>query len=897
MAQPFSTSGAEDSIVQRFEAQVQRNPDRLAIRSTHGQLTYAELNTLANQRAHALLERNLPPDQPVALLLEQGAAYVSALLGTLKAGLCYVPLDPANPPARNAQMLQDCGARCLVSSAGHIELARSIAREGTAILNVDELPRRAPSENPRVALSGDALAYVLYTSGSTGRPKGVVMDHRSVVHNVARHTQAFGITPEDRQTLLYTCSVYGGTRDIFNALLNGASLHTFPVKQLGVAGLSQWLRDSRITIYCSVATVFRQFVATLEGPERFPSLRLIKLGGEATHRRDVELYREHFPSSCVLHCGLGSTETGVVRHYFVDQHTDISKAVPLGYPIDDVEVMLLDEQGAPVSPGEVGEIVIRSRYIARGYWRRPDLNSTVLVTDARDPQIRLYRSGDLGVLRADGCLEHRGRKDFLVKVRGNRVELGEIESALRELDGIAHAAVAARLDRRNHNYIVAYFVANDEPPTTSALRAALAARLPDYMIPSVFMRLAALPQTPNGKIDRQALPEPDAGRPELEHAYVAPRTALESTLSVLWADLLDLDRVGVQDDFFDLGGDSLTAVTLMAHIRRQFDQMLPLASLFEFGTVGKLAAAISEKRQQPEWSPLVPIRTGGTRLPLFCIHPGGGNVLGYNEFIEHLDADQPVYGIQAYGVIEGQEPQSSIPEMASLYIETIRNVQPHGPYALGGESFGGLVAYEMACQLVAAGERVDLVFLGDVWPRPTAGQLRSVRYRLAVFTYLFSMTWAQWRAIVSRKLGLGSERIVVKRYLYADELHRRMSIAHRRGSHDLSPRPYPGKITLFRARDYDHRTSRLQHFFGDARMSWPQFVQGEVELHWMPGWHGDMMHNDNAKGFARTLQECLDRARAPATSASGAWQNEVPIMPAVSTIGVGVVSCGDRNIS
>lgn len=876
---------------------MQRHPDRLAIRSTHGQLSYAELNALANQRAHALLELSLPADQPVALLLEQGAAYISALLGTLKAGLCYVPLDPANPPARNEQMVQDCGARCIVTSSEHADLARSIGGEGSEILNVDTLTGRTAAENPRIALSGNALAYVLYTSGSTGRPKGVVMDHRSVVHNVARHTQALGITPEDRQTLLYTCSVYGGTRDIFNALLNGASLHTFPVKQLGVAGLSQWLRDSRITIYCSVATVFRQFAATLEGGERFTHLRLIKLGGEATHRKDVELYRAHFPSSCVLHCGLGSTETGVVRHYFVDQHTEISKAVPLGYAIDDVEVLLLDEQGAPVSPGDVGEIVIRSRYIARGYWRRPDLNSTVLIEDPQDPQMRLYRSGDLGVLRDDGCLEHRGRKDFLVKIRGNRVELGEIESALRELDGVAHAAVAARIDRRNHHYIVAYFVPRGEPPTTSTLRTALATRLPDHMLPSVFMRLAALPQTPNGKIDRQALPEPDSGRPELEHAYVAPRTALESTLSVLWADLLELDRVGVHDDFFDLGGDSLTAVTLMAQIRKQFDQALPLASLFEFGTVEKLAAAIAENRQPAPWSPLVAIRTGSDRPPLFCIHPGGGNVLGYNEFIEHLPAEQPVYGIQAYGVIEGQVPHSSIPEMASLYIETVRDVQPRGPYALGGESFGGLVAYEMACQLVAAGERVDLVFLGDVWPKATVVQLRSFRYRLGSFTYLFSLTWAQWRGVLARKLGLGSRRTATKRYLYADELHRRMSIAHRRASHDFRPRPYPGRVTLFRARDHDHRTGRLEHFFGGPRMSWPQFVQGEVELHWMPGWHGDMMHNENAEGFARTLQECLDRARAPARRASGALPDDMPIMNTVPTINAGVVSCVDRSTS
>jgi amino acid adenylation domain-containing protein len=859
---PASELEVEASIAQRFEAQVRLHGERLALQTGAQTLTYGDLNARANRQAHALLALQRPASEPIALLLDQGPAYISALLGVLKAGHCYVPLDPANPSVRNEQMLEDCGAHCIVTNGANLPLSRAMSAGRCEVLDVDSLTTRAATHNPNIVISPDDLAYVLYTSGSTGRPKGVMVDHRTALHNMQRHAQAFRITPEDRQTLLYTCSVYGGTRDIFNALLNGASLHTFPVKQQGVAGLGRWLQDSGITIYCSVATVFRQFVATLGESERFPRLRLIKLGGEASHRKDIDLFRAHFSPSCVLHCGLGSTETGVVRHFFVDHHTRLEgAAVPLGFPIDGVQVELLGENGKPVTAGEVGEIVIRSRYIARGYWRRPELNATVFAPDPEDSEARVYRTGDLGVMRADGCLEHRGRKDFQVKVRGNRIELAEIENTLCDVEGVAHAAVVTKRDQREQNYLVAYVVfRGGEKLTVSALRAALAIRLPDYMIPSVFMTMDALPQTPNGKIDRQALPEPHSTRPDLAQAYLAPRTPTESTLASLWAELLSVDSVGVHDNFFDLGGHSLIAVTMMARIRQRFDFVLPLAILFKAGNIEKLAEVVDRRESKP-WSPLVSIRTGGARAPLFCIHPGGGNVLGYNEFIEKLDADLPVYGLQAYGVVEGQEPHDSIPQMARIYLQSVREVQPHGPYYLGGESFGGLVAYEMACQLQEAGERVALLFLGDVWMSSAQVQ-KSLRYKLSRFTYLFTLSFADWRDLFERKiLKRGARQFVTtKRYTYADDMHRRNSQAHRKASREFLPRSYAGKVTLFRALDQHHGIRKLQHYYGEAAMNWNRTAAGGTEVHWMPGWHGNMMHDAQALGFARKLQECIDRA-------------------------------------
>jgi thioesterase domain-containing protein len=703
-------------------------------------------------------------------------------------------------------------------------------------------------------------------------------DHRTLVHNALRHKEAFQITPADRQTLLYSCSVYGGIRDILNALLSGASLHTFNVRKRGVQPLADWLLRSRISIYCSVATVFRQLAATLTSREQFPDLRLVKLGGEASHRNDIELFRTHFAPTCRLHCGLGSTETGVVRHFFIDPNTHIDgEAVPLGYAIADMDVVLLNEQGTPVGRGEIGEIVVRSRFIARGYWRRPDLNEQLFGCDPEDARIRTYRTGDLGVLRADGCLEHRGRKDGQIKIRGNRVEVAEVECALRSLKEVAHAAVVVRLDKGGENYLAAYVVARAEPLSIGELRRGLAKRLPEHMLPAAFVELDSMPQTPNGKIDRQALPQPEVFRPELDQAYVAPRNRLEQRQVELWSSLLGIERIGVYDDFFELGGNSLIAVQLVAKIRAEHGILLPLSVLFEARTIAALAGVIAHGHEPSSWSPLVPIQPKGSRTPLFCVHPGGGNVLGYQEFIAHLNPDQPVYGIQAYGVVEGQTPHTSIQQMAVRYIQAMREVQPSGPYYLGGESFGGLVAYEMACQLVQGAERVAFLFIGDAWPKT----LERWRYFASCISYPLSLTFNDWQSLFKRKvLRRRESRPAVKRYVYADSLHRINSLAHRQASREFVPKRYPGVVTLFRARERDQHTRRLQHYFGGPEMGW-QNSAAAVEVHWMPDVHREMMHGVNAPGFAQTLQACLDKGRifegssvATATVVSAAEPNQ-----------------------
>lgn len=859
----FDKEETEQSIPDRFEQQVKRFSERIAIKSSSCQISYSELNKSANRIAHTLIAQCDETETPVALLMEQGSPQIAAILGGLKAGRFYLSLDPSNPIARNTHMLHDAQARTIVTNNRNYELALEMVKDNQQLLNIDEIDDATSEENLCLPIAPDSLAYILYTSGSTGQPKGVIHNHRNVLHNVMRHTNAYHICAEDRQTLLYTSSVYGGQRDMFNAILNGAALYVYVVKNLGVAHLAEWLIDNEITIYCSVATVFRQLVNTLTGSEIFSTIRLIKLGGEASYKRDVDSYKAHFSSNCLLHCGLGTTETGLARNFFVDKTTTIAgHTVPLGYPVDGMEVLLLDEHDKPVSTGAIGEIAIKSRYVALGYWRKPELTQAVFQFDSTDRETRIYRTGDLGCLHSDGCLVHRGRKDFQVKIRGNRVEIPEIEMALLNRNEIKEAIVIACKDAKNDDILVAYLVASTQAaPNISTLHSCLAKKLPNFMVPSRFVWLDALPLMPNGKVDRKALPAPVGERPDLAHPYAAPQSPLEKKLTEIWADALDLRQIGIHDDFFELGGHSLIAVRITGEIAKLYDQDFPLAIFFEARTIEQLAVSIETKKWSKPWSPLVAIQPNGTNPALFCVHPGGGNVLGYSEFVSYLGEDQPVYGIQAYGVIKGQEPHTCIETMACVYIDAVREVQARGPYYLGGESFGGLVAFEMAQQLIAKGERVAFLFIGDTW-LVQGPHFKPLRYYLSFITFPFTIKLKEWINFIARKIRKDkTHRVKVKRYAFSNELHRRNSLAHRLASRNYRPVVYNGKITLFRASKMTRWARQLQHYFGGPAMGWDELATGGVEVHMMPDVHREMMHAENAPGFSNELGGCLIRAQ------------------------------------
>lgn len=590
----FSREEIEQSVVARFEQQVRKYPEQVAVKTRGQQLTYVELNQAANRIAHALLAQRGERQEPIALLFPKGVPLTVAILGILKAGKIYMLLDPTLPPARLSYILEDADASLIVTNHEYLALAKTLAQQ-RQWFNIDELDVSLRAENPHLSLAPDAFAYILYTSGSTGLPKGIVENHRNLLHYIMTETNDLHICAEDRLTFLASQG-----RDIFRAVLNGATVYPVDIKQEGFAGLARWLIQEEITIYNSVASAFRHFVSALTGDEQFPHLRLIKLMGETVYRKDVELYQRHFSANCIFVNWYGPNETGLLSHYLVERDTQItSSMVPVGYAVADKEVLVLGEDDKEVDFEQSGEITVRSRYLSPGYWRRPDLTRAAFLPASSGGTERLYRTGDLGIMRPDGCLMHLGRNDLQVKIRGYRVEIAEIEMALLDIDAVKEAVVVPLEDVPDHKRLVAYIVPTTPPaPTVSALRGALAAKLPDYMIPSAFVLLDTLPLIGIGKVDRRALPAPGRARPDLANPYVPPRNPIEAGVCKVWAEVLDLEQVGIYDSFLELGGHSLLATRIVSRIRDMFHIEVPLRTLLLASTVAAMAVIMVQRQAE-----------------------------------------------------------------------------------------------------------------------------------------------------------------------------------------------------------------------------------------------------------------------------------------------------------
>ena len=592
----FPRAALDQSIPARFESIARRWPDRLAVKSGSSAWSYAVLDRASNRVARAVLDRLGPENEPMVVLLPQGVEQVAAVLGALKAGKIYVPLDPAHPPAALRTAIAETGTRLVLTVAAREELAREVSG-GAATLLVDALDQSVTGEPPGLAVEADDGAYIFYTSGSTGRPKGVLDTHRNVLHNVMRYTNTLHLAADDRLTLLQGPSFSGAVSSLFGALLNGAAVFPFDVARQGAERVAPWLAAEGITVYHSVPALFRHVA---RHGASLPALRLIRLEGDRTSVRDLELFRRHFRTDCVLVNGLGATECGLVRQFFfTPDHPLPEHVVPIGSPVEDMEILLLGENGHPVPRGATGEIAVRSAYLAAGYWRRPDLTAGRFRADPARPGSRIYRSGDLGRLRPDDMLEHLGREDGVAKVRGRRVEIADVESALAMLPGVAEAAAAVREDGAAEPRLVAYLVPMGGSVTSvSEIRRALAERLPDFMVPSAIVMLERLPLNDNGKVDRGALPPPGRERPALRVTFVAPRKALESSLAEAWVETLGVTPIGIHDNFLDLGGDSLKAAAALARIASEVGVELSLEELFDAPTVAGLAERI-ERRLGP----------------------------------------------------------------------------------------------------------------------------------------------------------------------------------------------------------------------------------------------------------------------------------------------------------
>ena len=788
----FSEADLERSIPERFARQVARHAGRLAVQCGEHRLSYGELACASDRFAARLLEERPPGAEPIALLLGQSVAMVVAILGVLKAGKLYVPLDPAAPAAELDRQLDHSQAKLLVAEAATAAIATHHATAERLVL-VCDLEADDELAHVEVEIGPDDHAYIFYTSGTTGAAKGVVDSHRNVLHNVMRYTNTLRIGPDDRLTLLQAPHFSGAVSSLFGALLNGAAVFPLDLQRQSIGQIARAIAEHEITIYHSVPAIFEQVART---GLRFPALRLIRLEGDQATRRHVELFKQAFGRSCTLVNGLGATETGLTRQLFVDHDTTIEgHALPLGYATPDMETRILDEAGREVTNDEIGEVAIESRYLAVGYWRDPARTAAAFtpVGDGR----RRYRTGDLGRLRADGCLEYLGRRDLRTKLHGRWLDVDAIEAALQALDGVDDAVVEAREVGGGSVQLVAYVVpAEGVAPTPGSLRRSLAERLPAEAIPARFVVLAALPLNANFKVDRAALPPPDPARPALDTPFAAPRDPIELELAAIWCEVLGLERVGIHDPFFELGGDSLAALRVVHLIEERIEAGLPVSALLEAATIALMAERLRATRQADA---VVTIRPGGAGATLFCIHDQSGEVLCYRELALHLSCDdRPILGLRAAG-FRG-DVVVPVEQMAAGYLQAIRRAQPHGPYLLVGNCFGGVIAYEIAQQLVRAGEPVGLLLLVDTaFPsgavRERLGRMRRWWWRLADLPARIWLEQVGGRLLARLTRRIGAQR---RDQHAVGSPNDAIARALRTAGHRYRPQPYGGEALLVR---------------------------------------------------------------------------------------------------
>lgn len=599
----FTLEEIEASIPDRFEQQVVKRPRQTAVRSSDETLSYSELNSWANRIARTILEVIGPGENRIALLLSSGASMIATVLGTLKAGAMYVPLDPEHPVSRIRAILDDSQARLIVGDHGTQTVASKLIGAKRAFFNIDELHHTICPENVGVRVTPDTPAYIIYTSGSTGNPKGVVENHRNVLHNVMTNTNILKISSDDKLSLIRAVGAAGAVRDMFSVLLNGGGLHIFPVKTRGATKLGHWLTEHGITIYSSAVTVFRQFTSSLAQTTQLPDLRLIYVGGDTVMRDDLELYKRNFSENCFFINRLGATETGTVAYYIANKDTIVSDpVVPVGYPCHGKEVLIVDETGRELSPGEVGEIAVRSPYLALEYWRNQELTDRAFARDAHNLDWRLYRTGDLGEMMPDGCLIHLGRQDFQLNIRGQRVDLREIELALTEHPAVAQAVINAVAAEPQKEQLIAYLVIHNEMPipTITRLRAFLKERLPEYMLPAKFEILESFPISSAGKVDRASLPLPSTGRPDVDAPFMLPRNPVEEALVGIWQDVLEIKEIGVYDNFFEMGGHSLLMTQLLARLSGTFGIEVSMKTFFEAPTIADLVSLLCSTPSEKE---------------------------------------------------------------------------------------------------------------------------------------------------------------------------------------------------------------------------------------------------------------------------------------------------------
>ncbi|MEO8664516.1 MAG: amino acid adenylation domain-containing protein, partial [Ignavibacteria bacterium] len=854
-----------------FEDQAKRTPDSVAIEFEDKRMTYRELDETTNCVANYLIKLGVKPESMVGICIDRSLEMEIGLLSIMKAGGAYVPIDPSYPQERVDYMINDSQIKIILSAKN---LAEVIQSHDAKVIYLDSDIKnilRESKESPDVVISPENMVYVIYTSGSTGNPKGVVNIHKGLTNQILWIKDYLKCTAEDIVLQKTSFSFDVSTFELFMPLICGAKLvFSIPEGHKNNKYLLDAVIEKKITIIHFVTSMLAMFLEE-SGIEKCTSLRLFVSSGEEVTIPVQNLFFSKF-KNLELHDLYGPTETSVhVTYWKCDKDTKLT-TVPIGKPVANTQAYILDSYEKPVPVGVPGELHIGGDQVARGYYKRDELTSERFIPDpfSKNDGAKLYKTGDLVRFLSDGNIQYFGRKDNQIKLRGFRIELGEIENVINKFTGVKISVVIARDYNEGDKRLIAYIVADDENKfSITELKAQLRIKLPHFMIPAEFVMINEIPFTGSGKVNKNALPEPEAIRDTEGNNYIEPRDTLELQLVKIWEKVLGKKPVGIKDNFFDLGGHSLLALRLFGYIEKLTGKKLPLSILFASPTIEQLAIILKDEGWKPQWKSLVAVKPGGSKLPFFYVPPAAGTALEVQDLIKYIPDDQPFYILESVGLDGKEPPHNKIEDMSAHFVKEIQSLQPDGPYLLGGRCFGGRVVFDVAQQLTKQGQKIALLSIFDTWPPFTETpkdhipQERNTKH--FIVRSVEHLKTGEFFAVASNYLkyvsGKVSRRVKDKYELMTSskrqKLFNEIKQIHFKAQDRYVAKKYPGRITLIECAE----TKK------EYKDKWQTLAGGGLDYYVIPGTdHRSIVQEPMLKEFAKKLNDVLVQANNEAAA-------------------------------
>lgn len=838
------------NIVDMFYEQVAKTPNNIALEFESLKISYLELDRRSNQLANYLIKKGVKKDFPIAICINRSPEMLIGILGIIKSGAAYVPIDPSYPVDRIQYMLDDSKCEFIVTNV------KSSSRLQRSLILLDQDPEldKVSSDRPDVSIKADDLLYIIYTSGSTGRPKGVMITHQSLTNYIAAQTEYFSINEEEKVLQFSNYCFDASVEQIFLALLNGGCLVLIREDLLtNTTSFSDYIQAHRISHLHATPG----FLENLNPELNYPDLKRIISAGESCKKElakkwleKVDFYNKYGPTECTI---------SVLEYKCTAALINSQQILPIGKAIKNSTVYILDEN---LKPAKSGEIYVGGIQLAKGYLNQPELTAKSFIDSPFKMGERLYKTGDRARWTQDENIEFLERLDDQVKIRGYRIEIGEIESKLAGHPNVKQSVVVAVDDEKTGKRLIAY-VTTAKAFNKEDVKEYLLGQLPEYMVPKLIIPLDKIPLTSNGKIDRQKLQHSDLVSTAEKKEFKAPETDQQKLIAKIWSEHLGIENISIDDDFFELGGHSLVAVRVMSMIEKEMNLRLPLSSFFEYSTIEKLASLLGGKIEQPKkWDSLVPIKPKGSKKPIYLIHGGGLNIMVFKSMSDYMDPEQPVYALQALGLNGMSTLYNTIEEIAAKYISEIIEVDPVGPYMLAGYSLGGKIAYEMAKQLVASGKEIKMLGIFDTFiPSSSEGRKKFAekllrQFRKIPFFYkqflnnpieAFSYQWL----ILKRKFTKLTGKIKepnTEVFTYNDEILHSYDEAYKK--YKMSP--INVNIDLFRVKKRIYYLDDMQY------LGWKPYGIKGIQLHDIPGDHKTFLFPPNDKELAIILQHIIN---------------------------------------